>query len=52
MECPECGAIFFVASASSVEEPDGTICGGVECPECGTFISDEELEQQDDEEIP
>ena len=48
MECPHCGHIFFTASASSVEDA-GEIIGGVECPECGEFISDEELEAQDDE---
>jgi len=49
MECPECGAIFFVASASSVEEA-GEIVGGVECPECGAFIDDETLEAQAEDE--
>ena len=49
MECPHCGHIFFTASASSVED-GGEIVGGVECPECGEFISDEELEAQDDDE--
>jgi predicted nucleic acid-binding Zn-ribbon protein len=48
MECPECGAIFFAASASSVEEPDGSITGGVECPECGAFLSDDELEEDEE----
>lgn len=48
MECYECGAIFFTASASSIEEPDGTIIGGAECPECGAFISNDELAEQDD----
>lgn len=41
-ECPECGHMFTVASASSDESG-----GGVECPACGAFISDEELEAQD-----
>lgn len=43
-ECPECGAFFGSASASSVEDGD-EIVGGVDCPECGAFISDEELKQ-------
>lgn len=43
-ECPHCGAMFGAASASSDGEGEGH--GGVECPECGEFISDEELEEQ------
>ena len=43
-ECPHCGAFFGAASASSVEDGD-EIVGGVECPSCGEFISDEELEE-------
>ena len=44
-ECPHCGTYFSAASASSVEDA-GEIVGGVECPECGEFISNEELEQE------
>jgi len=39
-ECPHCGHIFWVASAWS--EDDGET-GGMLCPECGEFISNDEL---------
>lgn len=48
-ECPECGALFSVASASSIEEPDGTITGGSECPECGAFVADDDVAEEDEE---
>ena len=37
-ECPYCEHIFWVASAWS----EGDV-GGVICPECGEFISNDEL---------
>jgi DNA-directed RNA polymerase subunit RPC12/RpoP len=36
-ECEECGHVFSVASASSIEEGD-EIIPGVTCPECGAFV--------------
>ena len=39
-ECPYCGHIFWVASAWS--EDDGAT-GGMLCPECDEFISNDEL---------
>ena len=38
--CPYCDHVFWVASAWS-EDDGGT--GGVLCPECGEFISNDEL---------
>jgi hypothetical protein len=46
-ECPHCGAIFGAASAWSGPEPDYE--PGVLCPECDEFISDDELQEQDNE---
>lgn len=48
MRCPYCGAFFLAASASTGPEPDYE--PGVLCPECGEFISDEELEEMDERE--
>ena len=40
-ECEECGHVFFVASASSIEDC-GEIVPGVTCPECGAFVFTDE----------
>jgi DNA-directed RNA polymerase subunit RPC12/RpoP len=46
MKCPHCGAVFYAASAWSGPEPE---CEpGVLCPECGEFISDEELDEDEE----
>jgi hypothetical protein len=43
MICPYCGNFFFSASEMSGPEPDYE--PGIECPECGRFVSDAELER-------
>lgn len=48
--CSYCDAYFLVASASSEEDLRGEIIGGVECPDCGAFIPDEDLIHEDEEE--
>jgi hypothetical protein len=49
MKCPHCEAIFYAASAWSGPEPE---CEpGVLCPECGEFISDEELDEDHEEKL-
>jgi DNA-directed RNA polymerase subunit RPC12/RpoP len=46
-ECSECGHCFSVASASSLDQDD-EIVPGVECPECGAFVSDEDTIDDDE----
>lgn len=43
--CPHCDHIFWSASAWSIN--DGEV-GGVLCPDCGEFISDDELGVEED----
>lgn len=45
--CPHCGNWFGGASATDSGEPH--FDPGVKCPECGEFISDEELAAADQE---
>lgn len=44
--CPHCGHVFWVASAWS--EDDGET-PGVLCPECGEFVSNDELGVEDEQ---
>jgi ribosomal protein S27AE len=46
-ECEECGYVFWVASASSMDL-GGEIIGGVTCPRCGAFVFTDD-EEYDDE---
>jgi hypothetical protein len=46
VRCPHCDYLIFAASAWSGPEPENK--PGILCPECDTFISDEEIDDLDD----
>lgn len=53
MQCPYCLAVFFAASAWSGPPPEEE--PGILCPECGEFVSDDEIldpEAQESDETP